>query len=424
MATIHIKDVGPLKDTGIINLTRITLLLGPQGAGKSTLMKILCYCRWIEKEIMLDARKANHYTRYKRFIKLLMKFHRLSSDFFSSDSAITYIGENIELYWQGIDSQNVRIEPILEPPHNPKESILKTPHNPKISFIPAERNLVSAVSNIDKSYRSNPWEDSLFNFILELEEARNLYNRKEPLPLSIDGQLEYFYASGQHMIKMKHLERSLSAYYASSGIQSAFPIDVITSYLSNSIGKMPKITANEALRLLFSEKSEREDAERLSAIKSRYTYSSMQLYIEEPEQNLYPEAQRLLLLNLLDLLLDVKEKETHPSSLFITTHSPYLLSVINTQIALVRAYNFLEDIENEEERRKRKEALDAFVGKQGRYLKESDYSAYFIENGELRNLIDPEYPMVSGLDLDSVSDWVDEYTEQVYDIIYSKYSEQ
>ena len=166
MATIHIKDVGPLKDTGIINLTRITLLLGPQGAGKSTLMKILCYCRWIEKEIMLDARKANHYTRYKRFIKLLMKFHRLSSDFFSSDSARTYIGENIELYWQGIDSQNVRIEPILEPPHNPKESILKTPHNPKISFIPAERNLVSAVSNIDKSYRSNPWEDSLFNFIL------------------------------------------------------------------------------------------------------------------------------------------------------------------------------------------------------------------------------------------------------------------
>ncbi len=421
MATIRIRNIGPIRDTGEVTLTRITLLLGPQGAGKSTLMKILCFCRWIEKEIMLaPQKKIAHYTRYKRFVKSLKSFYRLSDDFFSSSSQIEYTGDAFVLHWEGSDKQNVEIREVPRTDRRSSQLL----HSPKISFVPAERNLVSAISNVDKSYRGSPWEDLLFNFVLELEEARKSYSAKAPLSLSIDESLEFYHSGGQHIIKMKELEKTLPAYYASSGIQSSFPIDVIANYLFNSIGQKRKITASDALRLIFAETDgESRDLfseSNMSELKQRHTYSSMQLYIEEPEQNLFPEAQKRLILNLLDLIHRAKDKETIASSLFITTHSPYLLSVINTQLAVARAYKYIEGLNDEGERQRRKQELDNFLGTNGKHLGSEEYSAYFIDNGGLTSLIQEpeEFPMIDGLDLDGVSDWVDDYNDNIRDIIY------
>ena len=52
MATIQIKNIGPITDTGIIPLTSVMLVIGKQSSGKSTFLKILCFCRWMEKLIM------------------------------------------------------------------------------------------------------------------------------------------------------------------------------------------------------------------------------------------------------------------------------------------------------------------------------------------------------------------------------------
>ena len=53
MATIEIKHIGPLANTGILKLTPVLLFIGKQSTGKSTLMKIICFCRWIEKQVMV-----------------------------------------------------------------------------------------------------------------------------------------------------------------------------------------------------------------------------------------------------------------------------------------------------------------------------------------------------------------------------------
>lgn len=52
MATIQIKNIGPITDTGIIPLTSVMLVIGKQSSGKSTFLKILCFCRWMGKLIM------------------------------------------------------------------------------------------------------------------------------------------------------------------------------------------------------------------------------------------------------------------------------------------------------------------------------------------------------------------------------------
>ena len=75
-----------------------------------------------------------------------------------------------------------------------------------------------------------------------------------------------------------------------------------------------------------------------------------------------------------------------------------------------------------EEQEKRLAELDAL---QQKYklddinLTIDEYAAYFVEpGGTLKNLIDPEFPMVSGVELDGVSDWVEDYTNEIYQIAY------
>lgn len=77
MSKIRIKNIGPIVDTGDIALSAVMLIVGKQSSGKSTFMKILCFCRWIEKRIMLDGENLlKKYTHYGRFLKELKKFHR------------------------------------------------------------------------------------------------------------------------------------------------------------------------------------------------------------------------------------------------------------------------------------------------------------------------------------------------------------
>ena len=429
MSTIQIQHIGALKDTGELPIKRVTLFLGPQGAGKSTLMKILCYCRWVEKEIMKDLKNKDWYTHYKRFFKGLSEFHRLPQSFFSSDSSIVYKGDLVAIIWSlGKNKGNAKVSVS-------KSDFARRRHNPKLAFIPAERNLVSAVQNIDRNYRSNS-RDVLFNFILELEEAKQAYTIDNKLALSIMPGLSYYQSEGTNLIWHEEGQYVLNAFYVASGIQSAFPVDVISSYLHTQVGRLSPMSMSELSAVLLGllstgEKLPDDISDRLSRLEKSFLYSSMQLYIEEPEQNLFPESQRRLMFRLLQIISSVKEMEKkawaepYASSLVFTTHSPYLLSVINTQFAVARArLDLKENSEgfSEKEQERRLAELDAL---QQKYklddinLTSDEYAAYFVEPaGTLKNLIDPEFPMVSGVELDGVSDWVEDYTNEIYLIAY------
>ena len=93
MASIEIKNIGPLVDTGKIELKFINLFIGKQSTGKSTLMKILSFCCWLEKKIMTEGEEIlSQYTHYMRFKKELIQFHRFSDNFFSVfDKRFSYL---------------------------------------------------------------------------------------------------------------------------------------------------------------------------------------------------------------------------------------------------------------------------------------------------------------------------------------------
>jgi len=429
MATIRIQHIGALTDTREVFVKRVTLILGPQGVGKSTLMKILCYCRWVEKVIMKDPKTLSQYRAEDYFIEELRTFYRFDKNFFNEQSHIIYKGDVLEIDWSQWGGCSITLYP--------KEGKERPRHTPKIAFLPAERNLISAVPNVNKSYRSNV-QDVLFNFIFEFDEAKRGYDTEHKLPLSVAPHLSYYNQQGADLIWHEQEGISMEAFYAASGIQSAFPIDVFSAYLYKQVGERYTISLHEVVSLLkgfFPNKPTDYTGEDLSQALEGVplVYSSMQLYIEEPEQNLFPASQRDLTLRLLQMMSTVKKKETdagpkpHSSSLVFTTHSPYMLSVINTQLAVVRArMDLLDNSEglSGEEQEKRLAKLDAL---QQKYklddidLTSDEYAAYFVEeDGTLKDLIDPSFPMVSGVDLDGVSDWVEDYTNEIYQIAYGR----
>lgn len=411
MATIQIKNLGPLKDTGLINLTDVLLVIGRQSSGKSTFMKVLCFCRWIEKKIMTSFDNTiQAYTHNKRFTRDLKQFHRIDEMYFKEDTEIIYDGDVVTISLTGVD-QNAKI--------NRKLEAWEDRYNSKLSYIPAERNLVSAVQNINDTYKAKE-RDSIFNFIQEWYEAKDTYGSDNKLTLSLTDDFKYYSDNGLDYVVLPN-GKPITSFYASSGVQSVMPIDVMTDYIMGVVGKVVKFSMSDLMnRLMESLDTDVRNEivhgahevteEELAPIREKMKYQSAQLFIEEPEQNLYPDAQRKLVQNLIRHLKAVKSIGKHRSMVVLTTHSPYVLSILNVLIADAAA------VEKKPGDERLKDVVD-----ESTLLPTNAFSAYFInKDGVFEDIKDMEIPMLSGINLDSVSDWVDEHVGRINEILYAE----
>ena len=411
MATIQIKNLGPIKDTGLINLTDVLLVIGRQSSGKSTFMKVLCFCRWIEKKIMTSFDNTiQAYTHNKRFTRDLKQFYRIDEMYFKEDTEIIYDGDVVTISLTGVD-QNAKI--------NRKLEAWEDRYNSKLSYIPAERNLVSAVQNINDTYKAKE-RDSIFNFIQEWYEAKDTYGSDNKLTLSLTDDFKYYSDEGLDYVVLPN-GKPITSFYASSGVQSIMPIDVMTDYVMGVVGKVVKFSMSDLMnRLMESLNTDVRNKivhgahevteEELAPIREKMKYQSAQLFIEEPEQNLYPDAQRKLVQNLIRHLKAVKSIGKHRSMVVLTTHSPYVLSILNVLIADAAA------VEKKPGDERLKDVVD-----ESTLLPTDAFSAYFInKDGVFEDIKDMEIPMLSGINLDSVSDWVDEHVGRINEILYAE----
>lgn len=403
MATIHIKNVGPLKETGEVALNRLLLIIGKQSSGKSTFMKVLCHCRWVEKTLMVDDdSSAKDYGKGQEFLKSLMTFHRFNPDFFSSDSYIKYDGDYITIEQNGDEVDAVITR---------KSDFEDNRYNTKLCFIPSERNLISAVKNLDRTYKASEL-DILLNYLLEWDEVKDFYGTKNPLRLSVARNIQYLNDGGADFIYLSQNGRKLPVFYASSGVQSAMPIEVMIDRYSSFVGEKASLSKHD-WRHIFDEMKDSDIAQNVLTSKANKAYyQSVQFFIEEPEQNLYPMSQKDLLLNVVKHLVAANrnEKAKQRSMVVMTTHSPYILSVLNELMAEAKLYD--------KHTEKHIEGAEDFVNYYC-LMQPEDYLAYYInDNGTFENLIDPDLPMISGVELDGVSDWVEERISKVNEFLY------
>lgn len=386
MASLHIKNFGPIVDSTKIELTPLMIVIGRQSAGKSTFMKVLSYCRWLEKQIMMSTDDlVNQFTHYNRFVKEMKQYHRFNDEYFKEDTELIYEGDVLSIEYKG---------KIGNPKIVRSKNFAEKRYNSKICYIPAERNLVSAIQNIDKAYKATE-KDALFNFIYEWDEARGHYTSANPYRLSTTGGFSYVNKSGVDVL-MREDGSETPAFYASSGIQSVMPMDVMTNYVTSQAGEKAALSMHDRNEI------EKEDD---GYSFRRLEYQSAQLFIEEPEQNLYPESQKLVLMSIVRSLKQALARGSERSMVMLTTHSPYILSVVNVLLAA---------------------AIVSEKGKQQKVVEEdcvlqsNAISGYYIdEKGVFQNILDKEVPMLSGNDLDGVSDWVDDCISKLNEILFA-----
>lgn len=369
MASLHIKNLGPIVDSSNIELTSLMVLIGRQSAGKSTFMKVLCFCRWVEKKIMVSTDDiVSQYTHYNRFVKELKQFHRLNDEYFAENTELMYDGDNITIEYTGVNG-NAKIVR--------KKSFAEKRYNTKLSYIPAERNLISAIQNVDKTYKATE-RDVLFNFIYEWDEAKTPYTSDHPFKLSATGGFSYVNKSGADVL-VRDDGTETPAFFASSGMQSVMPMDVMTNYITDCVGQNASLSMHERNEI---SKTDNGHSHR------RLEYQSAQLFIEEPEQNLYPESQKLVVMSLVRSLKKSLANGSEQSMAVVTTHSPYVVSVVNVLLTAA--------IVSERE-------LEQSVVEKDCILPSKAISGYFIDNnGVFQNIMDKEVPMLSGNDLDGV----------------------
>lgn len=386
MASLHIKNFGPILDSTKIELTPLMMLIGRQSSGKSTFMKVLCFCRWIEKKIMASTDDIMYYyTHHNNFINDLKSFHRLNDEYFKVDTELKYDGDALIIEYAGLtgNAKIIRKKPFAE-----------KRYNSKLCYIPAERNLVSVIQNIDKTYKATG-KDVLFNFIYEWYEAREPYTNEHPFKLAVTGGFSYVNKFGADVL-VREDGSETPAFYASSGMQSVMPMDVMVDYITGCVGKEASLSMRERNEI---SKTDNDYA------NLRLFYQSAQLFIEEPEQNLFPESQKLVIMSIARSLKKALENGSEQSLALVTTHSPYIMSVVNVLLAaaMVIEKGFKQDV------------IEGDC-----ILSSSSISGYFInEKGIFQNILDVEVPMLSGNSLDGVSDWVDSSISKLNEILFA-----
>ncbi len=336
MARLIIRNIGPIKNVDI-ELNKVNVFIGEQSSGKSTIAKIISFCSWLEKTVNKD---NVFFGEGKEAYRRLQTYHHIQS-YFREDSVVCYLGENLvyaynwpaeeQIPYPGWDFLNSEHFSVKEVFLFPSSKVV----NPKVIYIPAERNFVSVVPNLQK-YAEN--DDNLMDFLLSWQEARKKYPTSHKLALLNLGMDFYSQDGVSNMVSLPQ-GGVVALEAASSGLQSIVPLLTLIDWLAKGIyqeNKPYSFEEIEKIRHLLDEVgkdlslSDNDSLkERLAGIVSGKIYTHTQFIIEEPEQNLFPTTQRDLVYYLLKTINHGRKHR-----LVVTTHSPYILHAFNNSMIL------------------------------------------------------------------------------------------
>lgn len=391
MKKLIINCIGPIKHVEL-NLKRINVIIGPQSAGKSCILKIACFCAWVEKRFQIE-QSADYFADDDFVYENLIAFHKLEG-YFDGNSSFEYQTSTMRLVYQYADHAGIKLS-------------WKKNHwdykRTRISYIPAERNLVAAIPNWLEVNLGNNY---IRNFISDWNISRQLNDREHRLKVMNLG-VNYFYdsKSGKDYVVLEN-GHSLSLTNASSGLQSIIPMWVYLEYLfrqqyqTNTYSSVKNNQENEAIlsriydvkyankikrmdfadmyigqigrfgngKLFFANETDYEECMKLY---EAYTQTnSSDIYLEEPEQNLFPLAQIDLVYSLL------QEMDAHGDGLFMATHSPYILYALNN---CMLGYNIKHKISDRNQSLRKHEHS---------WINPKDVAVWELKDGELSSEID------------------------------------
>ena len=349
MKHIIIHSIGPIVEADI-ELQQINVIIGSQSLGKSTILKVASYCTWVEKKIELQQDPSIF--ENEKFIQPLKTFHKME-DYINEDSAISYESDYMKFSYNNSDKK------FSFEWKTGRWNYKRT----KISYIPSERNLVAVIPNW---FEITLEQNNIRNFMTDWETARRATTSLLDV-LNLNVSYRYDPDQKRDMVQIQN-GNTMKITDISSGLQSLIPLYVHLNYLntilylSENPSKIAGDWVNEELQtIIYNElfvKEGKTEAIEMTTIddgkgkvlevpfkwsktygKSNLLFSHREnigdfekilnnylmtdhcdIFLEEPENNLFPPTQA----SLTNWLLDMATGD-RANSFFIATHSPYVL---------------------------------------------------------------------------------------------------
>lgn len=415
MISLYVTNFSALKEARL-DLSRITVLIGPQASGKS----IICKLNYFFLEIFDDQRRYLSDGRSLDYFKdnIKEKFiewfpvsawgdKKFVIEFSAGDYKInmTRIGakKNIRLslseqfaseYTSGLqkfqknkpndftDYELERETQVRRWIDRSRLKLLKKDNIASQLFIPAGRSFFTNIGKAVAAFEQGRFLDPLtikFGRIFTAYKSRRLplYMREKNEP---------------NEKLLEETSKILGGKYVQDGEKE---------YVVLTDGREIPLTAlssgqQELLPLLTV----------LPALLRAYPYKYNRLvYIEEPEAHLFPMAQS----NLVDVLARAVRVSNNSLDMLITTHSPYVLSKLNN---LIKAGQIARKSPE------KKGKLSKIIPEDG-WLPRGYVGAYSINNGVMERIIDSD-GSISADYLDSVSVEILEEYESLLDLEFTK----
>lgn len=375
MQKVIIKNLGPIKNCEV-DIRPFTIFIGDSGVGKSVILRTVSLLKWIYKRMQYKAilKHSKVNTDALRFrLDGLLK-NSMLEDFFQKDTYIELIENGASM----IVIQNGKLSPQYK--NIKKDSLVVG----KILFLNDIRSSLPEILSSPSGKRakfSYYTGDMIENFHESLDYFKTY--TLETINLLINSKKRVAY----DQIYVNKNGKDIKFENASSGEKNLSILELITAYFSkcydfsNSFSStITNLIINGAV---FENLVMLQDY-----LKNKKTQNFMSIFIEEPEANLFPEKQKQIAYYLASL-----QKTKNKPELILSTHSPYILTSINN---LLYASELIKQDQNLKE--KVTEIID------DKFLLDAENcSAYLIEDGVAKSIIDKETNLINADELDSVS---------------------
>lgn len=437
MKRIIIQNFGPISSVDLLLDKSINVIIGAQASGKSTLAKMVYFCRKIRDYLvgfLLDSTNFNIHPneQYISFLKYIRKafmacfgttkhLSRFDIKYFYNENDSTFIEFSLgkENYVNVTLSNNLKqnIQKLigeasliysslkanknmsfleryneesqllsLYRKHFIEEANILFNDDCDIIYIPAGRSILSTFSEQLFDVNVTNMDSTMQEFIDLIRNTRSKYNS----PLQ-----EY----------VKNYTKTISGQINNAEVNIAIGlIEKILkgNYVCDKDGEKIYFSDGKWVKLMFASSGQQE-ALWMLMLMFNYILENKRAFIvlEEPEAHLFPEAQKDI-----TFLIALFCNASH-SSMFITTHSPYILSSVN-----LLAYSFC--VEN----CRRIPSAERVIPKQCR-INPRVLSCWLINPTNavnLKTIIDESTGLINSYEIDNASEIINSETEKLFNL--------
>jgi predicted ATPase len=439
MQRIVIENFGSVDSFNAVLNEKMTILIGSQATGKSTISKLVFYCRSLKDDLykyLLSKEKFMDISENECFINFLKDLRHKFVGYFGTTKHMRNF--EVRYYYDFINEseyhKNIKIT-LKSGYANVKfsDDLMNGIHKlikDAITFY-NNGNTNAAANN---AFNLAVWQSQQAQFSSVLQEQLNNLFSDKTFPLYIPAGRSLLATLSEHFrlspdITLDRLLKDFIERISLLKTQFSQRLDEIVEdkkrlssgkinfmyvkkainiikqilkgdYVCDKEGEKIYFNEDEYVKLSFSSSGQQESLWILlllfSIILDNY---SVFLIVEEPEAHLFPEAQKYMM-ELIVLMANATN-----SQVIITTHSPYILTSANL---LIHSASIENKISSEE----------MVVDKEKR-LDRDNVGAYMLtKNGNFayRNIIDEETGLIEAREIDSVSNIINKQTEDLIDL--------